>query len=106
MTIQDLTKAAIAMGMKHAGKAEDTQTTAWRLSVCDICPMRRRPRGKVEKTMSFLEGDPKNPITQSVCGVCTCCLGLLCTAKKEYLHEDNEEEAKLRPAECWMNSPL
>jgi hypothetical protein len=78
-----------------------------REAICATCPMRRRATGipaKLSQTLGIIANRHRvsNSIKDYKCGVCGCSLMLIIPATDENQHVDSPEEAKQRPALCWL----
>lgn len=103
----DITAAARAFKDAIKGDVADDATIAERAKICSKCPKRRLKSGfvtRVSKILGDLANQHRVPkeIANYSCGVCKCSLMLLIPATEKDFHKDSPQEAKNRPASCWM----
>lgn len=78
-----------------------------RATICAKCPMKRKTTGapsKISRYLGVLANKHRVPpdLNGQKCNVCGCSLMLLVPATEKDLHKDSPEEAKKRPAVCWI----
>jgi len=78
-----------------------------RTDICAKCPMKRKTTGapsKISRYLGVLANKHRVPadLNGQKCNVCGCSLMLLIPATEADLHKDSPEEAKKRPASCWI----
>jgi hypothetical protein len=107
ITPADILAAANAFKDAIKGDVVDDATIASRTEICLKCPKRQRNSGIITRVSKIL-GDLANRhrVPDSIagyrCGVCKCSLMLLVPATEKDQHKDSPQEAKRRPASCWM----
>jgi len=97
-----------------SGNVVSPEEVSRRTAICNRCPMKRKVTGapsKISRYLGLLANKHRvsSDLGNHKCNVCGCSLMLLIPATKDDLHKDSPEEAKKRPATCWMkeldNSP-
>jgi hypothetical protein len=107
MKPSDILAAANAFKDALKGDVVDDATIASRTAICLKCPQRRKVTGVVSRVSKIL-GDIANrhrvpkEIADYRCNICKCSLMLLIPATEKDQHKDSPQEAKRRPASCWL----
>jgi hypothetical protein len=107
----DITAALRAYTEATKGNTVDAAEFNRRISICKACPKLKRVSGltgRVSQILGSLSIKHKVPrdVSGSSCGVCGCSLLLLVPALPQNLHKDSPDEAKKRPATCWLKTSL
>ena len=99
--------AASAFREAMRGNTVSPEEISRRLAVCAGCPKMRRTSGlsgRASAIVGAIANRHRVPpaFANRSCGVCGCSLLLLVPATGKDLHVDSPEEARKRPARCWM----